>query len=61
MGIDTYLTVMFWLGVVGIVARGLLMSMSTYPRLQKTTLGADIVSLFVGIALLVWVAILRAV
>lgn len=59
MGIDTYLAVAFWVGIVGVAAKLFCISLSEYPRREKTSLGADLVSLIVSISFFVWVCFLR--
>lgn len=59
MGIDVYLTVSFWMGVVAIALRGLCLCGATYPRTPKHSVGSDVFSLMVSIAFLVWVCYLR--
>lgn len=60
MGIETYLTFAFWVGVIAIILRCLIIAMATYPRGTRTTLGSDLISLMVSIACLVWVVCLRS-
>ncbi len=59
MGIETYLTVVFWLGIVGVSLRVLIMLGSSYPRNMKITTAGDTVHLLVGVFFLVWVCYLR--
>jgi len=43
MGIDTYLTVFFWLGIVRIVIFVLVIAGVKYPRKIERSLGGDLV------------------
>jgi len=59
MGIDTYLTVVFWFGIIRIVAGLFLISSEKYPRKKEFSLGFDLVGLIIAIAFFVWVCILK--
>jgi len=58
MGIDTYLTVVFWIGILGIIVRSSRV-IGKHPRMEKTEIGEDIFSLLLGIAFFVWVCVLK--
>ena len=55
---ETYVTVMFWLSVIGLCLRGLLLSISRYPRTTTTSLGADLVSFLVNAGFMAWAGML---
>lgn len=59
MGIDTYLSVAFWMGIVGLILRGLLMLVAEYPRTTKTSVASDTLQFLVGAFFLAWVSYLR--
>lgn len=58
MGIDTYLTVAFWLGLLGILVRSGRV-IGKHPREVKKEIGEDVFALLLGIAFFVWVCILK--
>ena len=58
MGVDTYLTVAFWLGLLGILVRSGRV-IGKHPREEKKEIGEDVFALLLGIAFFVWVCILK--
>ena len=58
MGVDTYLQVAFWLGIIGLVIRSIYVC-GEYPRVQKTSLGQDIFTLILAGLFFAWVCFLR--
>lgn len=59
MNVETYLTVMFWLLLIGVVIRACWL-VADHPRQQKpVNLGTDVFNLLVQVGFLVWVSILR--
>ena len=58
MGVDTYLAVAFWLGIVAIIYRAGCMTQD-YPRTRSVNLGEDVLSFLISAAFLAWVSILR--
>ena len=58
MGIDTYLTVAFWLGLLGILVRSSRV-IGKHPRVQEFEIGEDVFALLISIAFFVWVCILK--
>lgn len=59
MGIDTYLAVAFWMGIIGLVLRGLLMITADYPRTTKTSSAGDTLQFMIQAFFLAWVCYLR--
>jgi|FLMP01.1.fsa_nt_emb hypothetical protein len=59
MGIDTYLLVVFWMGVVGLVIRGIFLIVCSYPRKVESSLGADVLSFIIMAFFLGWISFLR--
>ena len=55
---ETYVTVMFWLSVISLCLRGLLLSISRYPRTNTASLGADLVSFLVNAGFMAWAGML---
>lgn len=53
------LTFLFWYFIFVIFARSLFLITSEYPRQSKTTLGGEVFSLIVVIAMLVWVCFIK--
>jgi hypothetical protein len=58
MGIDTYLTVVFWLGIVGLLVRSGRV-IGKHPRKEEVEIGADVFGLLMAIAFFVWVCVLK--
>lgn len=58
MGIDTYFTVAFWLGLLGLFARSVNVC-SKHPRKVEHEIGSDVFVLLISIAFFVWVCILK--
>ncbi len=58
MGIDTYLTVAFWLGLLGIFIRSVHVC-GKHPRIVEHEIGSDVFVLLISIAFFVWVCILK--
>lgn len=59
MGIETYLAVIFWGGVIRIAAGLFVIATSKYPRRSEYSLGFDLVRLIMAIAFFVWVCFLK--
>lgn len=59
MGIDTYIAVAFWTGIIGVICRGLTLGFSEYPRVTKTSVGSDTLMLLVQVFFLAWVCHLK--
>ena len=59
MGIETYLTVIFWSGVLRIFFGLIEIATSKYPRRKEYSLGFDVVGLILAIAFFVWVCVLK--
>ena len=58
---EIYITVSFWVGVIGLLARGLLMcaSMSNGgSRTSETTIGEDFLLGFISVGFLAWAGFL---
>ena len=58
MGIETYLTVVFWIGIVGLVIRGVFLC-APYPRVEKKSLGQDLLTLIIAGLFFSWVCVLK--
>lgn len=58
MGIDTYLTVSFWLGILGLIIR-LGRLQGPHPRKVEHNVGEDAAALIISIALFVWICFLK--
>jgi hypothetical protein len=58
MGIDTYLTVVFWIGVLMLVIRGCWMC-GEYPRVEVSSLGKDVFSLIIAGLFFAWICVLK--
>jgi len=58
MGVDTYLTVVFWLGILGVFIRSIHL-LQDHPRQRTESLGGDVLGMFLAIAFLAWVTILK--
>ena len=58
MGVETYLTVIFWMGAVALFIRGGLMC-GEYPRNRAYSLGHDVWMMLWQIAFFVWVCYLK--
>ena len=58
MGIDTYLTVVFWIGILGFAIRGVWMC-GDYPRVETKSLGQDLFGLIIAALFFAWVCVLR--
>jgi hypothetical protein len=59
MGIDVYLTVVFWMTIAGVTLKTLRIMIKTYPYKEEKTLGLDLVCLLLSIFFLVWVIYLK--
>lgn len=59
MGIETYLAVGFWAGVIRIVLGLFVIGTAKYPRKSEYSLGFDVVWLIIAIAFFVWVCFLK--
>jgi len=66
MGIDSYMTVVFWLGIVGMVHRAFCLlslfffcSSGDHPRVSSTKIGADVLGFFSGAFFLAWISYLK--
>ena len=53
---ELFVKVVFWVSVLGVCCRALLMSISKYPRIQKFGPGSDVLSLLGNIAFAIWAA-----
>lgn len=51
---ELYIKVSFWLGVVGVVLRMLLMCIASYPRTTNYSLAEDNVYLLITIGSCIW-------
>ncbi|MBR7747440.1 hypothetical protein [Undibacterium baiyunense] len=58
MGIDTYLTVAFWLGILGLLIRSSQV-IGKHPRKVEHEVGGDVFGLLIAIAFFVWVCFLK--
>lgn len=58
MGIDTYLTVVFWLGILSLVIRSALMY-GEYPRIEQKSLGQDAFEIMLQGLFFAWVCVLK--
>lgn len=58
MGIDTYLTVVFWLGILGLIIR-LSRLNGPHPRKVEHNVGEDVAALIISIAFFVWICVLK--
>lgn len=58
MGIETYITVAFWMGIFGVVVRSLWL-IGDHPRITRTSVGGDVFGMLLTIFLLVWVSWLK--
>lgn len=59
MGIDTYLAVAFWMGILRLVCRGFLMITADYPRTTKTSATEETLLFIVSAFFLAWISYLR--
>jgi hypothetical protein len=55
---ELYVTVSFWIGVVGFALRGLTMCVTKYPRNVEYSVGMDSFILIVSMGFLIWAAYL---
>lgn len=55
---ETYVAVMFWLSVITLVCRGIVLSLSSYPRKPEVRLGSDLVGFMSNAGFMVWAGIL---
>ena len=51
---DKFVAVLFWLHMLGIAVRALMISHSTYPRVERNTIGWDVFSLLLSVFFAVW-------
>jgi len=58
MGVDTYLAVVFWLGILGVILKCVNLTQD-HPRQKSVNIGEDVLSLLLTVAFLAWVSILR--
>jgi hypothetical protein len=58
MGIDTYLTVIFWASMLALVIRGLFIC-GSYPRTTISTLGQDVFQIIIAGLFFAWVCVLK--
>lgn len=58
MGIDNYITVVFWLGVLSVFVRSFWLC-GQHPRTTETTIGGDVFGMLLAIFFLVWVSWLK--
>lgn len=59
MGVETYITAMFWLGLFAVVVRLLTIGCADYPRKTTYSMGVDIVGLVIGGFMFAWVCFLK--
>lgn len=55
---ELYIKVVFWIGIITVMLRLIVMTVAEYPRKVKFTLVSDVVTLFVEVGFLVWAGIL---
>ena len=55
---QTYLTVMFWGGILSVVVRSMWLC-GDHPRTQKTSVGAEVLGFLLAAGFLAWVAYLK--
>jgi hypothetical protein len=58
MGIDTYITVVFWLGILGLVMRSFWL-VGEHPRVLENNTGTDAFGFLVTAFFLAWVSYLK--
>ena len=58
MGITTFLWFVLIMTIIGAIARAIMLSISTYPRIQKISAGYEVLTLIVQIGYIVWTALL---
>jgi hypothetical protein len=59
MGIETYLAVVFWWGLAGVIISALTIMVCDYPRKLNLSVGEDLIRLLITIFLFAWVCYLR--
>ncbi len=55
---ELYITVLFWMLVIGAICKVIVVSIAEYPRKEKTSIGFDLVILIKTIGFAVWAGIL---
>ena len=55
---ETYVTVSFWMMIVALIIRLLVLSVASYPRTEEKTIGGDIVTIIISIGFIVWAGFL---
>lgn len=55
---ELYVQVMFWIYVVIAGLRAIVICNASYPRMQKTSIGEDVLSLLLGIGFAIWTGVL---
>jgi hypothetical protein len=55
---ETYIAVMFWVGILGIFIRALEISHGDYPRRVNYSIGEDVFLLLSSIAFVSWAGVL---
>ena len=56
---ETYLTVVFWMMLVRLILLGFTMAFSTYPRVDKRSLGFDVAKVLFAVPFFIWVIYLK--
>ncbi|MBT6052169.1 hypothetical protein HN682_09940 [Candidatus Peregrinibacteria bacterium] len=59
MGVDTYLTVAFWIGAVAIFLRAFSLGTNDYPKKIEVSVGAEVILLLSTVGFFVWVCFLK--
>jgi len=54
----TYILVSFWLTLIGLILRAIIVSVSEYPRKEQISLGAELMRFIVNIPFMLWAAYL---
>lgn len=58
MGIDTFLTTLFWLYLFIVIFRACILT-SAHPRKKEINIGEDTLALIIAIAFFVWICCLK--
>ncbi len=56
---ELYFNVIFYMHIIGIALNAIRISTSTYPRVETSSLGKDIILLLVSCSFFAWVVYLR--
>lgn len=54
---ELYIKTSFWLGIIGMFIRLLLMTLSEYPRTKKESLSGDIATFLFMLVFVIWAGI----